>query len=120
MARDWIVETGRSVYRSRSDGITGEEQGRVVKVRVDEVAPAEKVGGGVTLVKEMAGSGQGQTGRNWLLIGNPKTRYGRDLEEADIRRGTILGVGNPTWDIDVPGLNTWHVGLEWEIFRETN
>ena len=112
-ARDWIVEAGQNACQRRSDSVTSEEW--PIRLRIDEVQLADGVGGRVTLMKEMAGNAQSQSGRNWLLIGSPKTGHGKSVDEIGIRRGAILAVGNPTWDVEVRGLDTWHVGLEWKV-----
>ena len=116
-ARDWIVEAGQNAYQRRSDGATGEEW--PIKLRVDEVQPADRVGGRVTLMKETVGNAQGLSSRNWLLIGSPKTQIGKSVDETRIRRGAILAVGNPTWDVEVLGQDTWHVAVEWKFFASS-
>lgn len=90
-----------------------------MKLRVDEVRSADRVGGRLTMLKEMAGDAQGQSGRNWLLVGSPKTQHGKSLNESGIHRGAILTVGNPTWDIEVPEQDTWHVALAWKVFASS-
>ena len=113
IARDWIVEAGQNAYQRRSDGVAGEDW--PIKLRVDEVQPRDSLGGRVTIVKELAGNAQRQTGRYWLLIGSPKEQHGKSMDENGIFRGAILAVGNPTWDVEVPGQDTWHVALEWKV-----
>ena len=117
IARDWIVEAGQNAYPRRADRISGEDW--PIKLRVADVQPASRLGVQVPMVKELAGKAQRQTGRYWLLIGSPKTQYGKSVNENGIRRGAILAVGNPTWDVDVPGQHAWHVALEWKVFASS-
>ena len=50
-----------------------------------------------------------EEGKRWMLIGK-----GRG--EGEVGVGCVVGIREPTWEIEVEGEN-WRVGVEWKILN---
>lgn len=72
-----------------------------VKVRVAEFSKDGDVGAGMVLVREKDG------GRRWLIAG-------KGGGEGSVRVGCMIGVREPTWEVELNG-GKWRVGVEWKV-----
>ncbi|MCJ1319809.1 hypothetical protein MMC15_005145 [Xylographa vitiligo] len=101
--REWVLSASQLGAQTRrfDGGREGDDgaAGWAARVRVHEVRHGE----GMVLVRSGAGE-------RWMLIGGH--RVGERL-----RRGEVVGVKRPVWEVEVGG-ETWGVGVEWSLLGE--
>ncbi|MCJ1387996.1 hypothetical protein MMC18_000840 [Xylographa bjoerkii] len=102
--RDWVLsasQLGAQTRRFESGWEGGDmETEWAARMKVQEVRHGE----GMVLVR---GSG---TGERWMLIGGHRSGEG-------LRRGGLLGVKRPVWEVKAGG-EVWGVGVEWSLLGE--
>ncbi|XXH03902.1 hypothetical protein Hte_010310 [Hypoxylon texense] len=127
--RDWFVDvwagatTGAGIA-TRRDGGGGNGDEWVARIRVDEVKAAP----GMALitgrhVREDDDSSDdnrndkdaGLRGVKVVLAGSPRV-VGLAKRE-DVRQGSVVGIGRPTWEISIQDQGRWAVVCEWAILR---
>lgn len=54
-------------------------------------------------------------GKGWVLVG-PGTGAGGVAGGEDVRKGDVVGVKRPVWEMEVAG-ELWTVGVEWAVLR---
>ncbi|MCJ1398711.1 hypothetical protein MMC11_001912 [Xylographa trunciseda] len=103
--RDWVLSASQWGAQTRrlEDGRQGNcmEVEWAARVRVQEVRHGE----GMALLRGSV------TGERWMLIGGDRSGG------ADLRRGGVVGVKRPLWEVEVGG-EVWGVGVEWSVLEE--
>ncbi|KAL8946337.1 MAG: hypothetical protein Q9222_007250 [Ikaeria aurantiellina] len=94
MVRGWVVEVA-----STSAQMAGEAE----RIRVRDTGGG--IGGRSLLVKgEEVDQGDE---REWMLVGGDRG--------AEVRRGDLVSMSGPRWDVEMIGMRTWRVGVEWDV-----
>ncbi|KAI1778162.1 hypothetical protein F4818DRAFT_456110 [Hypoxylon cercidicola] len=116
-ARDWLVDVWASAGAPRD--------GWAARVRVGEVRAApgaalvtgRRVGNGNEDEddEEESGSGEGGGGGSVRLVLTGSPRLAGLAGREDVMRGAVLGIGRPTWDVEVRGQGRWAVVCEWAV-----
>ncbi|KAI4862069.1 hypothetical protein F4820DRAFT_431744 [Hypoxylon rubiginosum] len=128
--RDWFVDvwagatTGAGAgagAAARRDGGGSNSDGWVARVRVDEVKAAP----GMALITgrhvrddddndEHEHDGDaGLRGVRVVLAGSP--RVAGLAKREDVRQGSVVGIGRPTWEVSIQDQGHWAVVCEWAI-----
>ncbi|CAJ2502511.1 Uu.00g099050.m01.CDS01 [Anthostomella pinea] len=129
--RDWLVD----VEAAKGAGAGGHrrEGEFVARVRVEEVRSALAGGGGMTLVvgrdmrddddddrsehmgqgKEAGGDTDGARSVRFMLAG-PGRLTGL-ARRNEVGPGAVVGIGRPTWEVELQDLGHWAVACDWVV-----
>ncbi|KAI1389933.1 uncharacterized protein F4822DRAFT_400286, partial [Hypoxylon trugodes] len=106
--RDWFVDVWASAGAGAVKRDTGEWMARIV---ADEVRGAP----GMTLIvgRHISHEDIMMQSTRVILAGSPKIT---GLEKRkEVHPGAVVGVGKPTWEVDIPGQGRWGVVCEWTV-----
>ncbi|MCJ1438119.1 hypothetical protein MMC27_007506 [Xylographa pallens] len=97
--RDWVLSASQLGAPTRRFEGGREGDDGAARVRVQEV----RLGEGMVLVRSAMGE-------RWMLIGGHRNGEG-------LRRGGVVGVKRPVWEVEVDG-ETWGVGVDWSLLGD--
>lgn len=110
VVRGWVMDVGSSAGQGRAGRVVGRARGDaefVLNVQVGDVTLAD----GLTLLRGLSANRSDLLQEKRLVLAG-KARGG-NVER--VRRGDMVGVRAPSWEIEVKG-TTWSVGVDWGAF----
>ncbi|KAI0479584.1 hypothetical protein F4859DRAFT_440723 [Xylaria cf. heliscus] len=133
--RDWLVDVEAGTGSGSTTGLNAKRNGEwVMRIRVDDLHGANRSARGMTLVlgrqvlnkiTNASSDDRSQCGKLdvaevlgpnivRLILAGPGRLSGLGIGE-DVRRGVLLGIARPTWEVVLHGLGRFGVACDWAV-----